>query len=64
MRFGADDDFDPAAVAAHCRGQLAAYKCPKRFVTLDSLQRSPAGKADYALLRRLAADGAGADASP
>jgi 3-oxocholest-4-en-26-oate---CoA ligase len=59
-----DDDFDSAAVTAHCREQLAAYKCPKHFVTLDSLQRSPAGKADYALLRRLAADGVGADASP
>ena len=43
------DDFDEAAVAAHCRARIAAYKCPKRFVALDSLERSPAGKADYAL---------------
>jgi len=27
---------------------------PKRFVSVDSLQRSPAGKADYKLLRNIA----------
>ena len=48
------DDFDEDAVAAHCRELIAAYKCPKRFVVLESLGRSPAGKADYAHLRRLA----------
>jgi 3-oxocholest-4-en-26-oate---CoA ligase len=48
--------FDDAAVAAHCRDRIAAYKCPKRFVLLDSLGRSPAGKADYAYLRRLATE--------
>jgi fatty-acyl-CoA synthase len=52
--------FDEAAVAAHLRSRIAAYKCPKRYVTLDSLERSPAGKADYVLLRRLAADAIGA----
>jgi acyl-CoA synthetase (AMP-forming)/AMP-acid ligase II len=52
--------FDEAAVAAHLRTQIAAYKCPKRYVVLDSLERSPAGKADYALLRRLAAEALGA----
>jgi fatty-acyl-CoA synthase len=41
-------------LAAHCRSTLAGYKVPKQFVTLDSLQRSPAGKADYNLLRGLA----------
>ncbi len=49
-----DADFDEAAVTAHCRERLAAYKCPKRFVALDSLGRSPAGKADYAHLRGIA----------
>ena len=47
-------DFDEAAVTAHCRGRIAAYKCPKRFIALDSLGRSPAGKADYAHLRGIA----------
>ena len=48
--------FDEAAVSAHCRDLIAAYKCPKRFVVLDSLGRSPAGKADYAYLRALATE--------
>jgi acyl-CoA synthetase (AMP-forming)/AMP-acid ligase II len=46
---------DDSALAAHCRSTLAGYKVPKRFVALDSLQRSPAGKADYKLLRDIAA---------
>jgi len=45
---------DTGTLAAHCRATLAAYKVPKQFVTLPSLQRSPAGKADYKLLRELA----------
>ena len=51
-----DDSFDERAVSAHCRERIAAYKCPKRFVVLDSLDRSPAGKADYTHLRRVATD--------
>ena len=45
----AEDD-----LAAHCRATLAGYKIPKRFVSVGSLQRSPAGKADYKLLRTVA----------
>ncbi len=41
-------------LAAHCRTTLAGYKVPKRYVRVDSLQRSPAGKADYKLLRNVA----------
>jgi acyl-CoA synthetase (AMP-forming)/AMP-acid ligase II len=48
------DALDEDAVAAHCRATLAGYKVPKRFVRVDSLQRSPAGKADYKLLRQVA----------
>jgi 3-oxocholest-4-en-26-oate---CoA ligase len=51
---------DEDALAAHARTTLAGYKVPKRFLTLDSLQRSPAGKADYKLLRKIAADTLGA----
>ena len=47
---------DDVALTAHCRATLAGYKVPKRFVVLDSLQRSPAGKANYKLLRELAAE--------
>ncbi len=53
MRDGVSVDED--ALAAHARATLAGYKVPKRFVALDSLQRSPAGKADYKLLREIAA---------
>jgi fatty-acyl-CoA synthase len=48
-------EIDPDDLALHCRATLAGYKVPKRFVVLDSLQRSPAGKADYKLLRDVAA---------
>jgi len=41
-------------LAAHCHATLAGYKVPKHFVSVDSLQRSPAGKADYKLLRNVA----------
>lgn len=37
-----------AELAAHCAARLARYKCPRRFVALDTLPRSPNGK----LLRR------------
>jgi fatty-acyl-CoA synthase len=47
---------DGDALAAHCRATLAGYKVPKRILVFDSLQRSPAGKADYKLLRELAAE--------
>jgi acyl-CoA synthetase (AMP-forming)/AMP-acid ligase II len=45
---------DETTLAAHCRATLAGYKVPKRFVSVGSLQRSPAGKADYKLLRNVA----------
>jgi 3-oxocholest-4-en-26-oate---CoA ligase len=46
---------DADALAAHCRTSLAAYKVPKQVVVVDSLERSPAGKADYKHLREVAA---------
>ena len=47
---------DDSALTLHCRTQLAAYKVPKRFLAVDTLGRSPAGKADYKMLRALAAE--------
>ncbi len=47
---------DPDALRAHCRAALAAYKIPKQILVVESLERSPAGKADYKRLRELAAD--------
>jgi 3-oxocholest-4-en-26-oate---CoA ligase len=51
-----DQAADAEALTRHCRTALAGYKVPKRFVVVDSLQRSPAGKADYNLLRSIALD--------
>ena len=47
-------EIDETALAAHCRATLAGYKVPKHFVGVDSLQRSPSGKADYKILRTVA----------
>ncbi len=34
-------------LGAHVRAQLAGYKVPRRVVLVDTVERSPAGKADY-----------------
>jgi acyl-CoA synthetase (AMP-forming)/AMP-acid ligase II len=46
---------DADALREFCRATLAAYKVPKQIVVVESLERSPAGKADYKRLRELAA---------
>jgi acyl-CoA synthetase (AMP-forming)/AMP-acid ligase II len=53
----------PTATQLHdwCRERLAGYKTPKRFVLRDSLSRSPSGKADYRLLREVAAAAVGSE---
>ncbi len=43
-------------LAAFCRERTAGYKRPKRFLFVDDLQRSAAGKANYALLRSIASE--------
>jgi acyl-CoA synthetase (AMP-forming)/AMP-acid ligase II len=52
---------DPAALEAHCRGLLANYKVPKRFVVRDSLPLLPIGKVDKVALKALAME---ADPAP
>ena len=45
------------ALRAHCKNEgLAGYKTPKRVVMLDTMHRAPNGKADYQLLRAIAAE--------
>jgi len=44
-----------AALQEHCRSRLAGYKIPRALVIVDSVRRSPAGKADYPWARDLAA---------
>lgn len=43
----------------HCRGRLAGYKIPRSLVVVDSVVRSPSGKADYRWARSAAAELAG-----
>jgi fatty-acyl-CoA synthase len=38
---------DEAALREFVRRRLAGYKVPKRIVFVDSVGRSPSGKADY-----------------
>ena len=40
---------------AHCRRTIAGYKVPKAIRWVDRVVRSPAGKADYAWARGVAA---------
>jgi len=45
---------DEAAIIAHVKGQMAAYKAPRRVVTVASVGRAANGKVDYKRLRDLA----------
>jgi fatty-acyl-CoA synthase len=56
----ADGAIDAGELHDWCRARLAGYKTPKHFVQRDTLDRSPSGKADYALLRDIARDAVGA----
>jgi acyl-CoA synthetase (AMP-forming)/AMP-acid ligase II len=50
-----DEPPDVAALAAHCRAELAPYKVPVRFVPIDALPRNEIGKVlPRALVARLA----------
>jgi len=52
-----DDHYlDEAELAAWCRAKVAGYKTPRRFLFVDSLQRSAAGKAHHNELRALAVE--------
>ena len=44
---GDDDVTGAAELVAHCKEHLAGYKCPKRIVFVDRVQRGPNGKPDY-----------------
>jgi 3-oxocholest-4-en-26-oate---CoA ligase len=46
---------DPAAIAAHVRGQLAGYKAPRGIWLVDQISRGPAGKPDYGWAHRYVA---------
>jgi 3-oxocholest-4-en-26-oate---CoA ligase len=46
---------DPDALIEHAKGRLAGYKAPRHVLSTTSIGRSPAGKVDYARLKREAA---------
>ncbi len=50
-------DASDAEVIDHIRGQLAAYKAPKRVVWVDAVYRSPSGKSDYRWAQQTATEG-------
>jgi 3-oxocholest-4-en-26-oate---CoA ligase len=52
-------EFDETAVIAHVKDKLAAYKAPKRVLSIDTIGRAPNGKVDYKRLRSWAADALG-----
>jgi fatty-acyl-CoA synthase len=49
-------DVDEAAVIAHVKQHLAAYKAPKRVIVVDTIGRAPNGKVDYKRTRQHAID--------
>jgi len=51
---------DLAALSAHVKTSLAAYKAPRSVVVVDSIMRAPNGKVDYKRLTALAIDQAAA----
>jgi acyl-CoA synthetase (AMP-forming)/AMP-acid ligase II len=55
---------DADALRAWCRERIAGYKVPRRFLFVDSLPRSAAGKANHVELRALAVQLLAADTPP
>ncbi len=43
-----------AALVAHVKAHLAAYKAPRRIVAVDTIGRAPNGKVDYRALQERA----------
>jgi acyl-CoA synthetase (AMP-forming)/AMP-acid ligase II len=44
--------FNPDAVLARCRAELAGYKRPRRLIVVDTLPKTATGKVIRAELRR------------
>jgi acyl-CoA synthetase (AMP-forming)/AMP-acid ligase II len=51
----AGEQVDAAELIASCRGRIAAFKLPKRVLTLPELPKNPTGKVESGALRELAA---------
>jgi fatty-acyl-CoA synthase len=48
--------FDESAIVGHVKDKLAAYKAPKRVLSIDTIGRAPNGKVDYKRLKAWAAE--------
>ncbi len=55
-----DDAVDADSLIVHAKSRLAGYKAPRHVLLTPSVGRSPAGKVDYARLKREAAAEVGA----
>jgi acyl-CoA synthetase (AMP-forming)/AMP-acid ligase II len=49
-------EIDEAALIAHVKQRLAAFKAPKRVLTVATIGRAPNGKVDYKRLRAVATE--------
>jgi fatty-acyl-CoA synthase len=54
-------ELDEGAVITHVKGKLAAYKAPKRVLSIDTIGRAPNGKVDYKRLKGWAAEQLGVE---
>jgi acyl-CoA synthetase (AMP-forming)/AMP-acid ligase II len=54
-----DGEADPSLqeLDAHCRERIAGYKVPRQLAIVDTMVRSPAGKADYGWAKEIATAG-------
>ena len=59
---GAAGEVTSEAIIEHVKGKLAGYKAPRRVQFVPTIGRSPAGKVDYARLKREATAWADVDA--
>ena len=56
VRMKAGEPADEESILAIAREHVARYKLPKKFVFVDEIVRSPAGKADYRWAKQVALD--------
>lgn len=54
IQLRADQSAEADELSAFCRDKLAAYKCPRAWLFVDSIPRTPVGKPDYRKLKALA----------
>lgn len=53
LQMAAETPASDEELAAECRAKLAAYKCPKDWVRVAAVPRTPVGKPDYAAIQAM-----------